>query len=76
MLRLEKMGKKARIIEEIDFLRQTIIQAEQVFTTIYQKKFAYIKIGALIGMASQRILKNSLKKKLLKRMNANPNLLA
>lgn len=76
MTKAIKMGKKAELVERINEIRNLIMRMDQVFANIYQKKFSYLEIGQLIGETSKINLKRSLKKKLLKRINANPNLLA
>lgn len=63
-------------MERINDIRDLLIKTNQTFANIYNKKFSYLEIGQLIGQASKNNLKRSLKKKLLKRINANPNLLA
>lgn len=70
------MGKKAQLIDRTNTIRDLILKVQQIFANIYQKKFSYIEIGQLIGEASKLNLKRSLRKKLLKRINANPTLLS
>ena len=76
MTKLFKMGEKGSLIREINELRNLILDVEQLFADIYQQKCADLKIGYLIGSVSRKTIKNSLRKKLLKRINANPNMVA
>jgi hypothetical protein len=66
------MGDRRNLIEEALELKRLLLLVEEHLASIYKVEMTQEHFCRLMGEAYKRQLKNSFKKKLLRRMNADP----
>lgn len=70
-----KMNSRRKLIEEALELKRLLLVVEEHFVRIYKIEVTQEHFCRIMGELYTHRLKNSLKKKLLRRMNANPRLI-